>query len=101
MFCPPLTEETTPLAVLKLPPLTEAYLPLAALLYPPLTDAQLPLAVFLYPPLTFTIAVRGELRPKVTADGRGVCFGDEGGTVVLPPTPTQKTSSACPSGPRH
>ncbi len=34
-------------------------------------------------PLTFTLAVRGGLRPEVTADGSGVRFLDSQGAVVL------------------
>jgi hypothetical protein len=34
-------------------------------------------------PLTFTLAVRGELRADVTADGRSVDFMNEDGSVVL------------------
>lgn len=34
-------------------------------------------------PLTFTLAVRGGLRPEVQADGRGVRFVDEQGTAAL------------------
>ncbi len=34
-------------------------------------------------PLTLTLAVRGELRPEVVADGRGVRFTDESGALVL------------------
>ena len=34
-------------------------------------------------PLTFTLAVRGELRPEVQADGRGVRFVDAEGTAAL------------------
>ncbi len=34
-------------------------------------------------PLTFTLAVRGGLRPEVQADGRGVRFVDAEGTAVL------------------
>ena len=39
MFCPPLTEEAKPLAVLPTPPLTTDAAPLAVWLPPPLTDA--------------------------------------------------------------
>ena len=34
-------------------------------------------------PLTLTLTVRGDLRPDVTGDGRGVRFLDTGGAVVL------------------
>ena len=34
-------------------------------------------------PLTFVLAVRGELRPQVQSDGRGVSFSDGAGAAVL------------------